>query len=153
MLTVVQNELSHVYGALEDGRGQKFKPPPICQCIRRTEQRDASQINWIPLCFECASILDLGNSGIKHIEPYSIFFLSGSGWRCGSGTGFGTNWGCLKLLCTGIQVRISFSFYTVAEWCFVSCESTQPQSPAFTSVKPLKHSQLTCYVLPTALFS
>lgn len=62
---MVQNQLSNVCGALEDGKGQKFKPSPFCRCVRMTTQRDASQINQIPLWFECASVLDLRDSRIK----------------------------------------------------------------------------------------
>lgn len=71
---LVQNQLSSVCGALEDGIGHKFKLSPSSQCVRMTTQNDASQINHISLWFECAALLDLGDSRIKHIEPYSGFF-------------------------------------------------------------------------------
>lgn len=86
VLTLVQNQLSNVCGALEDGVGQKFKPSPFCHCVRMTAYRDASQIDPISLWFECASLLDLGDSRIQYVEPHLGYFCSYSGCRCDPGT-------------------------------------------------------------------
>lgn len=114
---MVQTQLSNVCGALEDGRGQKFKPSPFCWCVRMTTQRDASQINQISLWFECASVLDLRDSRIKlfrvqvkcwflevfmHRNPSCSFFQ----FLYSGAVVFGISWKSVALvpsICTSVQ--------------------------------------------------